>query len=363
MRRWRRRCRGRWHDVGGPAAFSLPLSPCGRGWRARSDSEREPGEGSASSDRSTPHPPSLGFASARAPSPARGEGKRDCRSAEILMSALWTLDAMASAMRADKSGALPAEVPGLSIDSRSIGRGEAFFAIQGDNRDGHDFVEAALKAGAGLAVIARAQRTRFAAEAPLLAVDDVLGALRDLARAARARSQRQSRCRHRLGRQDRHQRGAQAGALRRRRNARVHGLLQQSLGRAAVSRAVSDERQICRLRNRHEPCRRNHAAHAIGAPARRHRHRDRAGASGIFRFAGKDRRRQGGNLCRAGAERRRRAQPRQRAVCPPCRRRQGGRRQTYRFVRRERKGRYAADAFCVECRMLDGRGAHSWHSR
>jgi UDP-N-acetylmuramoyl-tripeptide--D-alanyl-D-alanine ligase len=104
------------------------------------------------------------------------------------MSALWTADTMAAAMRAEKSGALPAEVPGLSIDSRSIGRGEAFFAIQGDNRDGHAFVEAALKSGAGLAVIARGQRARFAADAPLLAVDDVLDALRDLARAARARS-------------------------------------------------------------------------------------------------------------------------------------------------------------------------------
>ena len=104
------------------------------------------------------------------------------------MSALWTLDAMAAAMRADRSGALPADVPGLSIDSRHMTKGEAFFAITGDNRDGHDFVEAALKAGAGLAVIARARRAQFAADAPLLAVDDVLEALRDLARAARARS-------------------------------------------------------------------------------------------------------------------------------------------------------------------------------
>ena len=68
---------------------------------------------------------------------------------------------MATAMRAEKSGALPADVTGISIDSRSIGKGEAFFAIKGDNRDGHDFVEAALKAGAGLAVVARAQSARF----------------------------------------------------------------------------------------------------------------------------------------------------------------------------------------------------------
>src|SRR5450756_1712651 len=104
------------------------------------------------------------------------------------MSALWTLDAMAAAMRADKSGALPVEVPGLSIDSRSMAKGEAFFAITGDNRDGHDFVETSLKAGAGLAVVARDKRAQFAAAAPLLIVADVLEALRDLARAARARS-------------------------------------------------------------------------------------------------------------------------------------------------------------------------------
>jgi UDP-N-acetylmuramoyl-tripeptide--D-alanyl-D-alanine ligase len=96
---------------------------------------------------------------------------------------------MAAAMRAEKSGALPADISGISIDSRSMTKGEAFFAIQGDNRDGHDFVDSALKAGAGVAVVARGQRQRFAADAPLLIVDDVLEALRDLACAARARSQ------------------------------------------------------------------------------------------------------------------------------------------------------------------------------
>jgi UDP-N-acetylmuramoyl-tripeptide--D-alanyl-D-alanine ligase len=104
------------------------------------------------------------------------------------MTSLWTIDAMAAAMRAEKSGALPAETNGISIDSRNLARGDAFFAIQGDNRDGHDFVENALKAGAGLAVIARDRRDRFAPDAPLLLVDDVLEALRDLATAARTRS-------------------------------------------------------------------------------------------------------------------------------------------------------------------------------
>ena len=102
------------------------------------------------------------------------------------MTPLWTLDAMVAAIRAEKSGVPPADVPGLSIDSRGLAKGEAFFAIKGDNRDGHDFVAAALKAGAGVAVIARGKRQQFA-DAPLLIVPDVLEALRDLARAARAR--------------------------------------------------------------------------------------------------------------------------------------------------------------------------------
>ncbi|HZT25912.1 MAG TPA: UDP-N-acetylmuramoylalanyl-D-glutamyl-2,6-diaminopimelate--D-alanyl-D-alanine ligase [Pseudolabrys sp.] len=106
------------------------------------------------------------------------------------MTALWTTAAMASAMRAEKSGAPPANVPGLSIDTRSLRKGEAFFAIKGDNRDGHDFVADALNKGAGVVVVARAQAPRFAG-APLLIVDDVLEGLRDLARAARARTKAQ----------------------------------------------------------------------------------------------------------------------------------------------------------------------------
>lgn len=103
---------------------------------------------------------------------------------------LWTAEAMAAAMRARPRGPLPDSVPGLSIDSRTIASGEAFFAIA-DKRDGHDFVPAALAAGAGLAVVSRAPQADMPGEAPLLIVDDVLGGLRELARAARARTQAQ----------------------------------------------------------------------------------------------------------------------------------------------------------------------------
>src|ERR1700730_13279612 len=98
---------------------------------------------------------------------------------------LWTVSAMAQEMRASIHGALPEAVTGLSLNSRTIAAGEAYFAIKGDLHDGHDFVMAALKAGAALAVVETAQRGKFASDAPLLVVDDVLAALVDLARAAR----------------------------------------------------------------------------------------------------------------------------------------------------------------------------------
>ena len=100
---------------------------------------------------------------------------------------LWTSMAMAEAMRASINGELPQPVTGLSIDSRTIAPGDAYFAIKGDVHDGHDFVAAALKAGAALAVVETAQRDRFAPDAPLLVVEDVLAGLVDLARVARAR--------------------------------------------------------------------------------------------------------------------------------------------------------------------------------
>jgi len=102
-------------------------------------------------------------------------------------SALWTVDAMVAAMGARRQGALPVSVGGLSIDSRTLGAGDAFFALA-DVRDGHEFVPAALKAGAGLAVVSEARAGAMPKDAPLLIVSDVLEGLRKLAAAARARS-------------------------------------------------------------------------------------------------------------------------------------------------------------------------------
>lgn len=76
---------------------------------------------------------------------------------------------------------------GVSIDSRSVQKGDLFVAIKGPNHDGHDHVAAALAAGAAGAMVARTP-ANVAADAPLLIVSDTLPALEALGRAARARS-------------------------------------------------------------------------------------------------------------------------------------------------------------------------------
>ena len=101
--------------------------------------------------------------------------------------ALWTVETMIAAMAGRGEGVLPDAISGISIDSRSVQPGDAFFAIAGDNRDGHEFVPAALKAGAGLAVIAADHAAAMPDGAPLIVVADVLDGLRSLARAARDR--------------------------------------------------------------------------------------------------------------------------------------------------------------------------------
>ena len=100
---------------------------------------------------------------------------------------LWTVTAMVDAMGAAASRTVPVGINGISIDSRTIGINDAYFAIVGDIHDGHDFVDTALKAGAALAVVSAAQRHKFADDAPLLVVDDVLAALEKLGAASRAR--------------------------------------------------------------------------------------------------------------------------------------------------------------------------------
>lgn len=71
-------------------------------------------------------------------------------------------------------------ITGWSFDTRSLTRGDLFIALTGEKTDGHEFVGAALEAGAAAALVSR--------EMPgcrVLRVADTQAALEDLARQAR----------------------------------------------------------------------------------------------------------------------------------------------------------------------------------
>ncbi len=68
-------------------------------------------------------------------------------------------------------------ISGISIDSRTIKQGEAFFALKGENFDGHDFVEEALKKGQTIACVSKSMNLPN-----LILVKDTLIALQNLAK-------------------------------------------------------------------------------------------------------------------------------------------------------------------------------------
>ena len=105
------------------------------------------------------------------------------------MNLLWESDALLAATAGRPVGAMPEGITGISIDTRTLQPGDAFFAIKGDRMDGHDYVTAAMKGGAALAVVAEEKLVALGGiRIPLVVVRDVLEAMRQLASAARARS-------------------------------------------------------------------------------------------------------------------------------------------------------------------------------
>ena len=101
---------------------------------------------------------------------------------------LWTGLGLVAPLRARVGSVVPQPVTGVSIDTRTLQPGDLFFAIKGENSDGHDYVDRAFAAGAHAAVVAEAHAGAMGGKGPLLIVEDVLVAMADLGRAARART-------------------------------------------------------------------------------------------------------------------------------------------------------------------------------
>lgn len=97
--------------------------------------------------------------------------------------ALWSSDEAISATAGRNDASWHAN--GISIDTRTLAPGDLFVALDGDNRDGHQFVNDAFARGAAAALVHRRVED---AKGPLLEVKNTLEGLRDLARAARRRT-------------------------------------------------------------------------------------------------------------------------------------------------------------------------------
>lgn len=105
---------------------------------------------------------------------------------------LWNSADLVEAMEGRPVGTLPAGIIGVSIDTRTLKEGEAFFAIKGEQFDGHDFATSAMAAGAALLVVAEKRLASFGnLKVPMIVVEDVLEALIKLGIAARKRSKAQ----------------------------------------------------------------------------------------------------------------------------------------------------------------------------
>jgi UDP-N-acetylmuramoyl-tripeptide--D-alanyl-D-alanine ligase len=83
-------------------------------------------------------------------------------------------------------GDAAAVLSGVSIDSRSVERGELFCAIVGPSHDGHGFLEDALDRGAAALIVERGRALPDALAVPVIAVEDTTRALGALATGHRS---------------------------------------------------------------------------------------------------------------------------------------------------------------------------------
>ena len=103
---------------------------------------------------------------------------------------LWDGGEFVAATGGRALGEQPGSVSGISIDTRTLQSGDAFFAIAGDRFDGHDFASQAMRAGAAAIVISEERGIAFGhLQVAKIVVPDVLKALENAGRAARARTQ------------------------------------------------------------------------------------------------------------------------------------------------------------------------------
>lgn len=97
---------------------------------------------------------------------------------------LWTASEAAQATRGTPLSDWAAT--GVSIDTRTLARGDLFIALEGENFDGHDYAVDALARGAAGLILSKLP-VGVPEDAPVLLVENTRKALNDLAQVARLR--------------------------------------------------------------------------------------------------------------------------------------------------------------------------------
>ena len=105
-----------------------------------------------------------------------------------MSSSLWKFEEFVDATGGQSNSNISGSIDGISIDTRTLVSGDAFFALCGENFDGHNYVEQAFKNGASLAVVEKNFKSKSKGLGPLIFVDDVYQALVNLGIRARART-------------------------------------------------------------------------------------------------------------------------------------------------------------------------------
>mgnify|MGYP001209969284 CR=1 FL=1 len=100
---------------------------------------------------------------------------------------VWSAKEVAKATDGKLSGNQNWAAMGVSMDSRTVGEGDLFIALGGDNFDGHNYVADAFAKGAVAAIVSK-RPTGVADDLPLVLVEDPFDAMLDLAEFSRARS-------------------------------------------------------------------------------------------------------------------------------------------------------------------------------
>ena len=94
---------------------------------------------------------------------------------------LWDINEIGKALNWTAKSEFIIPITGVSIDSRTIEKGDMFFALSGENFNGNDFIDDAIQKGASVCISDDIKRVNSSNVKKVIQVENVLNALNSLA--------------------------------------------------------------------------------------------------------------------------------------------------------------------------------------